>query len=75
MEKPIAAMRRRIKIHTRDSGDRSSGTDDPTGAIPSGRPPPSGFYFSSQRSRKRGMRSGIHSQFWTLRFITANSAV
>jgi hypothetical protein len=32
-------------------------------------------YFSSQRSRNRGMRSGTHTQFWTFRLITANSAV
>ncbi len=75
MEKPIAATRRTIKTHTDDLGDRPGGPDDPTRALPSGRPAPSGLYFSSQRSRKRGMRSGTHPQFCTFRFITANSAV
>src|SRR5213593_5316681 len=45
MEKPIAAVRRRIKIHTRNSGDPQDSAGDRREPAPSGLPPPSGLLF------------------------------
>ena len=73
MEKPIAATRRRIKTHTRCLRTAAA-LAGPGEFVPAPRRR-RGRYFSSQRSRKRGMRSGIQPQFWTFRLMTANSAV
>ncbi len=54
------------------SGRAGSG---PSGRGPGPPSPARRPYLSSQSSRKRGTRSGIQRQFWTLPLMTAKSAV